>query len=223
MKYLWCRIIVKISYNNCYSYIIVNAWCCINLHFLSVTICSAPPVPSNAHIIATSDNIILFIEGTNITFQCDHQSHSVLTAMCHVNRSWSPSPSELDCTSSLGRCHTYAACESIYTLSMYTDNVRPGAMLSSTTQVTITAVVCSVPFFLFGILVGVLCHCWAAPVFMRPWNKKHSNETEHQHSHSDTPAAVTAPVLYEEVKLSSNPPHSEQNIELQKNTAYGPI
>ena len=94
---------------------------------------------------------------------------------------------------------------------MYTDNDRE--MRSCTTQVAITAVVCSVAFFLFGILVGVLCHRWAAPVFMRPWNKKHSKETEHQHSHSDTPAAVTAPVLYEEVKLSSYPPHSEQKVQ----------
>ena len=107
---------------------------------------------------------------------------------------------------------------------MYTDmGTSCREMLSNTTQVAITAVVCSVAFFLFGILVGVLCHRWAVPAFMKPYNKKHSNETEHQHSHSDRPAAVTAPVLYEEVKLSSDPPHSEQNIELQENAAYGPI
>ena len=105
---------------------------------------------------------------------------------------------------------------------MYLYNVQRDT-LKHNSSCNITDVICSIIFFLFGILVGVLCHRWAAPVFMRPWNKKHPNEKEHQHSHSDTPAAVTAPVLYEEVKLSSDPPHSGGNIELQENAAYRPI
>ena len=91
-------------------------------------------------------------------------------------------------------------------------------MLSTSTQVIFAAVICSFVFFLFGILVGALCHRWAI-VFIKPCNIKHSNETIHEHPHTDTPAAGS-PVVYEEV-TSVSP--SGQKIELKENVAYGPI
>ena len=93
-------------------------------------------------------------------------------------------------------------------------------MLSTSSQVILAAVICSFTFFLFGILVGALCHRWAT-VFIKPRNIKHSwtNETIHEHPHTDTPAAGS-PVVYEEV-TSVSP--SGQKIELKENVAYGPI
>lgn len=72
-------------------------------------------------------------------------------------------------------------------------------MLSTSSQVILAAVICSFVFFLFGILVGALCHRWAT-VFIKLCNIKPSNETIHtEHpAHTDTPAAIP-PVIYEEI------------------------
>ena len=76
-------------------------------------------------------------------------------------------------------------------------------------------------FLFLGALVGVLCHRWGR-VFIKPCTGDitHSNEMISEHpSPSDTPAD-DAPVAYEEVTTDS---HSQQNIELEENVAYGHI
>ena len=95
-------------------------------------------------------------------------------------------------------------------------------VLSTSSQIILTAVICSFVFFLFGILVGALCHRWAR-VFTKPCTSdiKHSNGTIHEHpSPTDTPADTAAPVVYEEITSDSS---SRQKIELKENVAYGPI
>ena len=76
---------------------------------------SAPTVPTNAHISDQSTGV--YLEGTNVTIQCNNVPHAELTTVCHSNRSWSPLPSELDCTMystststspvSIGNCNYY--------------------------------------------------------------------------------------------------------------------
>ena len=58
--------------------------------------CSAPIVPTDAHISDQSTGV--YLEGTNITIQCDDVSHAALTTVCHADGIWRPLPSELDCT-----------------------------------------------------------------------------------------------------------------------------
>ena len=72
-------------------------------------------------------------------------------------------------------------------------------------QIILASVICSFVFFLFGILVGALCHRWAR-VFTKPCTSdiKHSNGTIHEHpSPTDTPADTAAPVVYEEITSDS--------------------
>ena len=90
-------------------------------------------------------------------------------------------------------------------------------VLTNSSQVIITAIICSFVFFLIGILVGALCHRWAT-IFTKPClNLKHPNGA---HTPTDKPGPV-APV-YEEVASDSL---SGQNkiIELKENVAYGPV
>ena len=88
-------------------------------------------------------------------------------------------------------------------------------MLSAATQVLITAIVCSLVFFILGMFVGALFHYWATVRCVCKLFKQSS-------SNSPTPPAATAPVVYEEVSPDS---HSERkcDIELKDNLAYGPV
>ena len=61
--------------------------------------CSAPLVPTNAHISNESRNMV-YLEGTNVTFQCNSRLQLSLTSTCHNNGDWIPLPSELDCNPS---------------------------------------------------------------------------------------------------------------------------
>ena len=87
-----------------------------------------------------------------------------------------------------------------------------GNILKNTSQLIITAFVCSFTFFLIGLLVGALCYHLAT----RSCNLKHLLSTS---TPSDTPEAPP-PVVYEEVAHNSPP---QQKIELKENVAYGPI
>ena len=58
--------------------------------------CSAPAVPTGAHIRYQSTGF--YLEGTNIIIQCDDVSHAALTTVCHADGSWRPPPSKLACT-----------------------------------------------------------------------------------------------------------------------------
>ena len=73
-------------------------------------------------------------------------------------------------------------------------------VLTNSGQIIITAVTCSFIFFLIGILVGALRHCWAT-VFTKPCNLKHPNGA---HTPTDKPDPIApAPVIYEEVASDS--------------------
>ena len=102
---------------------------------------------------------------------------------------------------------------------LHTADVRK--VLSNSSQIILTAVICSFVFFVFGILVGALCHRWAK-VFTKPCadNIKHSTGTTHEHSTPTNTPVDVAPVVYEEVKTDSS---FGQKIELEENVAYGPI
>ena len=63
---------------------------------LHAVYCSAPAVPTGAHISDQSTGV--YLEGTNITLQCDDVPHIALTTVCHANGSWRPPSSELNCT-----------------------------------------------------------------------------------------------------------------------------
>jgi hypothetical protein len=91
-------------------------------------------------------------------------------------------------------------------------------VLSSSSLVILTAVICSFVFFFLGILVGVLCHRWGG-VFIKPCTKCSNGKRREHSSPTDTPAD-DAPVVYEEVTTDS---HSRQKIELEENVAYGHI
>ena len=69
----------------------------VDYMFTPTVSCIAPPVPTNAHISFQSYSV--YIEGANITFQCDNAS---LTSVCHASGNWTPPPSELDCSPRLG-------------------------------------------------------------------------------------------------------------------------
>ena len=74
-----------------------------------IAFCSAPIVPTDAHINDQSTGF--YSEGTNITIQCDDVPHAEpLTIVCHADGIWRPPPSELDCTAStspvtIGNCN----------------------------------------------------------------------------------------------------------------------
>ena len=99
---------------------------------------------------------------------------------------------------------------------MFAANVKK--VLSTSSQLILTAVICSFVFLFLGVLIGLLCHRWSR-VFVKPCASdiKHSNRKRREHpSPTDTPAD-DAPVVYEEVTTDS---HSRQEIELEENVAY---
>ena len=83
-----------------------------------------------------------------------------------------------------------------------------GTTLSVANQVLITAVVCSLVFFVLGMLVGVLFLYWI--VIRCAWRSKQSNNS------------TSPPVMYEDVSLHSHF-QVRNDIELKENVAYGPI
>jgi hypothetical protein len=96
-------------------------------------------------------------------------------------------------------------------------------VLSSSSQVILTAVICSFVFFFLGVLVAVFCHHWGR-VFIKPCYSagdiKCSNGKRHEHPSPTDRPADDAPVVYEEVTTDSR---SRQKIELEENVAYGHI
>ena len=152
-------------------------------------------------------------------------SHTALTTVCHADGNWRPHPSELDCTGATSESGiatssltSYYATAIIF-LPTITADVKK--VLSTSSQLSLTGVICSFIFFIFGVLVGVLCHRWGR-VLVKPCTGdiKRSNSKRHEHpSPADTPAD-DAPVVYEAVTTDS---HSRQKIELEENVAYGHI
>ena len=65
-----------------------------NIIVLAVSVCSAPVVPTNAHISNQSNSV--YIEGTKVTFLCSDNLTS-LTTICYSNGNWGPNPAELEC------------------------------------------------------------------------------------------------------------------------------
>ena len=84
-------------------------------------------------------------------------------------------------------------------------------MLSAATQVLITAIVCSLVFFVLGMLVGAIFHYWATVC-----------KIKQSSSNSSTLPAASAQVVYEEVSPDSHP-ERKCDIELKDNLAYGPV
>ena len=83
-------------------------------------------------------------------------------------------------------------------------------MLSTGSAVVITAVLCSVVFFLLGTVCGMLIHyCLSSTAKRRAQYSVSSSSTEPQ-----TPAPV-----YEEIPATDTKPKA---IELSENIAYGP-
>ena len=89
-----------------------------------------------------------------------------------------------------------------------------GNILSAATRVLITAIVCSLFFFILGLLVGVLFHYWATVRCECRLKQSSTNRP--------TPPAAPAPVVYEEVSPDS---HSGRkcDIEVKDNLAYGHV
>ena len=85
--------------------------------------------------------------------------------------------------------------------------------LSSSSQVNITAIICSLVFLLLGMFLGgLLIYC-----FMRLKGKLKVTIS--------SPAAPTAsaPAIYEEVPPDSHTDGRKNVIELSENVAYGPV
>ena len=88
-----------------------------------------------------------------------------------------------------------------------------GNMLSSANQVLITAIVCSLAFFVLGMLFGALFHYWATVRCVCKFKQPSSN--------SPTPPAALTQVVYEEVS-----PDSERKCDIElkgDNLAYVPV
>ena len=87
-------------------------------------------------------------------------------------------------------------------------------MLSTESQVAITAVACSLVFFMLGSIFGVLCHYWTT--------LSHACRSKSSSNSKPTPPAGSTPVVYEEVSLDPLAGR-KGDTELTKNVAYGPI
>ena len=87
-------------------------------------------------------------------------------------------------------------------------------MLSAAIQVLITAIVCSLVFFILGMLVGALFHYRATVRCVCKFKQSSSN--------SPTPPAASAPVVYEELSPDSQSGR-KCDVELKDNLAYGSV
>ena len=91
-------------------------------------------------------------------------------------------------------------------------------MLSTASQVLITAIVCSLVLFVLGMLVGALFHYLATVRCVCKLKQSSSN--------SPAPPAASTPVVYEEVSQCHAPDSNsgmKSDIELKDNLAYGPV
>ena len=82
-------------------------------------------------------------------------------------------------------------------------------MLAAGSQVIIASVICSLVFFILGMLTGFLCYHLPHLCKLKNKNPK-------------TPAG-SAPVVYEEVSCSNSHSQRKSDIELKANAAYGPV
>ena len=71
----------------------INHFCVTIINFAPTAFCIAPAVPTGTHINDQSTGA--YLEGTNITIQCDDVPHIELTTVCHADGSWRPPPSKL--------------------------------------------------------------------------------------------------------------------------------
>ena len=97
---------------------------------------------------------------------------------------------------------------------MYTGS---GNTLFTTSQLIITAIVCSLVCLVFGAFIGALIVLLACLRYVQNIKKSYVLT-----SSSPTPPAALAPVIYEEVSPDS---HTDRkyDIELNENVAYGPV
>ena len=105
-----------------------------------------------------------------------------------------------------------AACFIIPFLSAGSENIY---VLSAGVQVAISAAICSLIFFILGLLFGVIYHrCPKVRCTTCKYKQSLGN--------SPTPPAASAPIVYEEVSPKM---HSlvKSDIELEENVAYGPV
>ena len=97
-------------------------------------------------------------------------------------------------------------------LSTGSENIH--IMLSAGSQVAITAVICSLVFFILGLILGVIYHHFPR---MRCTMCKFEQSLE-----DPTFPAAVAPVVYEEV-LPDRHSQVKRDIELKENVAYGNV
>ena len=92
-----------------------------------------------------------------------------------------------------------------------------GNTLFTTSQLIITAIVCSLVFLVLGAFIGALIVLLACLRYVQ--NIKKSYDVT---SSSPTPQVASAPVIYEEVSPDSQS-ERKNDIELNENVAYGPV
>ena len=68
-------------------------------------------VPVNAHDIVSNRINSIYLEGTNVTFQCDNGSQTLLITICNTNGNWAPNPAELECEPSSSGKITLSQCK----------------------------------------------------------------------------------------------------------------
>ena len=92
-----------------------------------------------------------------------------------------------------------------------------GSTLFTTSQLIITAIVCSLVCLVFGAFIGALIVLLVCLRYVQNIKKSYVLT-----SSSPAPLAASAPVIYEEVSPDS---HTERknDIELKENVAYGPV
>ena len=94
-----------------------------------------------------------------------------------------------------------------------------GNTLFTTSQLIITAIVCSLVCLVFGAFIGALIVLLACQRYVQ--NIKQSKTCDLTIS-SPAPPAASAPVVYEEVSPDSHTGR-KNDIELNENVAYGPV
>ena len=191
----------------------------------------APQPPANGFI----ETMTSTLEGAVISFQCDQgfSPPEERPATCVRDEDtgsavWEPNPAEQTCsrndtgtTSPSMYFHApysnvheaimcnedpFFSCTAIGTGTMGGSNIVP----TTGSVAAITAVLCSVVFFLLGTICGMFIHyCLSSTAKRRAQYSESSSSTEPQ-----TPAPV-----YEEISATDTKPKA---IELSENIAYGP-
>ena len=91
-------------------------------------------------------------------------------------------------------------------------------VLSTGSAVATTAVVCTLFFFVIGVLVGVLCGHWAT-VYRLISKQRNLKQSDSVNNSEPNPPAGPVPVY--EVLVSPELVTKEKDIELKENVAYG--